>query len=324
MTIEIFSSSPSLSPEATPDHVAEPLVSVVIVTWNRKDDILATLQSLYDQAYQNFEIIVVDNASTDGTVDAIQQTYPEVRVVALDENLGPTGGRNAGFAAACGDFFFILDSDASPDDDTISQAVQKLQADATLGAVGCKVVNAYTKELDPDAPGWSYSDKDLKDQDKTFLSYSFAEGGCVFRREAIEQTGGFWDFLFFGREGLELSLRLLDADYRILYHPKSRVYHRVSPRKRIAGGLRSYFDFRNCLYIYLTRYPWWLLVCFLPPRVGLTIARGILGGYLGHIIRAMWEVLLHLPTVWKERQPIRSKTAWRYLRLQREHGPLHI
>ena len=315
--------SSSASSETAVVTLKEPLVSVVIVSWNRKDDILETIQAVYAQAYRNIEIVVADNASTDDTVKVLEHSCPDVRVVTLDENLGPTGGRNAGFAAARGDYFFILDSDASPDDQTIGAAVEQLQANPSLGAVACKVVNAFTQELD-DTAGWIYSDKDLTDQDKTFLSYSFSECGCVFRKDAIEATGGFWNFLFFGREGVELSLRLLDAGYDILYHPVSRVYHRVSPSKRIAGGKREYFDFRNCLYIYLTRYPLWLLVCFLPPRIGLTLVRGVRGQYLRYILRALWDVFRQLPTLGKERRPIRSKTAWQYLRLQREHGPLHI
>ena len=61
----------------------DPLISIVIVTWNRKEDVLETIRSIYDQAYQNVEIVVTDNASTDGTVEAVAEAYPEVKLVPL-------------------------------------------------------------------------------------------------------------------------------------------------------------------------------------------------------------------------------------------------
>ena len=85
-----------------------PLVSVVIITWNRKDDVLESIQSIYEQNYQNVEIVVVDNGSTDGTADALAQGFPGVKIVALDRNTGVSEGRNLGVAAAKGDIIFFL------------------------------------------------------------------------------------------------------------------------------------------------------------------------------------------------------------------------
>ena len=70
------------------------LISVVIITWNRKRDILETIQAVYNQDYKHFELIVVDNGSMDGTVEAIKQGYPNVKLIALDDNLGVTRSRN--------------------------------------------------------------------------------------------------------------------------------------------------------------------------------------------------------------------------------------
>ena len=72
------------------------LVSVVIVTWERKADILVAVQSIYDQAYKNTEIIVVDNASTDGTADALRTIFPSIKLIILNRNLGAAAGRNPG------------------------------------------------------------------------------------------------------------------------------------------------------------------------------------------------------------------------------------
>jgi glycosyltransferase involved in cell wall biosynthesis len=76
------------------------LISVVIVTWNRRDDVLRAIESIYSQAWRPVEIIVVDNGSTDGTAEAITSAYPEVRLLRMEQNLGASGGRNPGIAAA--------------------------------------------------------------------------------------------------------------------------------------------------------------------------------------------------------------------------------
>lgn len=298
-----------------------PLVSVVIVTWNRQEDILKTVQSVYDQSYRNVEIIVVDNASTDDSVEALSQAYPDANIIRLDRNMGPTGGRNAGVVASQGDIIFILDSDASVERDTLTKVVRKFQADQNLGVIACKVVNYYTKQFDSVA-GWIFSEKDKIDQDKEFLSWSFSECGCAIRKSAFNKAGLFWDFLFFGREGEDLAVRIWDAGYRILYSPEALVYHRVSSSERVKGGNRLYYDLRNSLYVYLVRYPWWMAAGFVSLKVALSLVKGLRGGCSSTVLRAFLDVIRHFPFLLKERKPISNKTAIHYIKLQREHGPL--
>jgi len=298
-----------------------PLISVVVVTWNRKEDILETVKSIYDQAYSNVEIVIVDNGSTDGTVEALRQAYPKVRLVELNRNIGIVSGRNNGIAATRGDIIFCLDSDASLGQDTLIRIVRKFQSESWLGVINCKIVNAYTRELDSIA-GWAYTENDKADQDLEFLSYSFSEGGCAIRKKVLDQVGLFWELLFFGREGEELSLRVWEAGYKILYYPKAIVYHRASQRKRLIGSEREYYSLRNCLYIYLVRYPWWLLIRFVPLRIGVSFVRGVRRGYLKQTLRALLDVIKQLISLLKQRRPISNETARYYLKLEREHGPL--
>jgi GT2 family glycosyltransferase len=300
--------------------MGSPLVSVVIITWNRKDDVLESVGSVYNQNYQNVEIVVVDNGSTDGTADALAQGFPGVKIVALDRNTGVSEGRNLGVAAAKGDIIFFLDSDASLGNDTLNDIVHKFQHDPAIGVITCKILNPYTQELDPNT--WIFTQKDKAHQDLEFFSYSFCEAGAAVRRKVFDQAGLFWEFLFFGREGDELSLRIWDAGFKILYWPEAIVYHRVSPYKRVTGGKRSYFDLRNCLYIYSVRYPWWLLIRFVPLKIGASLIRGVRKGYVRQVIRAVLAVIEELPYLLKQRQPISNETAHQYLALQREHGSL--
>jgi glycosyltransferase involved in cell wall biosynthesis len=153
-----------------------PLVSVLIVTWNRKEDVLETVRSVYEQEYRNFEIVVVDNGSSDGTVENVRQVFPVVKVVALDRNMGISSGRNAGIRVARGDIIFCLDSDASLAPDTLTNLVLRFQAEPELGVINSKIINAYTRELDR-GPGWVYTEKHKANQDVEFPSWNFSEGG---------------------------------------------------------------------------------------------------------------------------------------------------
>lgn len=298
-----------------------PKVSVLIAAWNRKEDLLQTIQSVYDQEYRDFEIVFVDNGSTDGTSEAIPASFPDVRVVRLEENRGATGGRNAGILIARGEIVFCLDSDASLARGTLKTVAAKFDADPTLGVINSKVLNAFTREFDR-STGWAYSEKQKQKSDQEFFTHNFSETGCAIRKTVFEKAGLFWDRLFFGREGEELALRVLDADYKILYCPSAVVYHRVSPQKRIASSERRYFDFRNSLYIYLVRYPWWLLAWILPLKVAAEMFKGSRNGGLGWVAKALGDVLKNFVGLMKERKPIRNETARMYLQFQREQGSL--
>ena len=296
-------------------------ISIVMITWNRKKDILETIQAVYDQEYKDFEVIVVDNGSNDQTVEAVMQTYPEVKLIALQRNMGVSYARNSGIAVAHGEIIICLDSDASPSRNMFGNIVKKFGSNPKVGVINSKIVNAFTKKIDNIA-GWSYSENDLAFQDTEFLSFSFSEGGCAIRKDVFDKVGLFWEHLFFGYEGMEFSLRVLDAGYDILYFPNSLVFHRASPQSRIHGGEREAMLFNHCLSVYLLRFPWWMLVIFVPLKTGATLLRGARRGYLMHILHGWNDFLRQSPLILKERKPIKNTTALHYLKLQRQHGPL--
>jgi len=299
--------------------IDSPLVSVLILTWNRKEDVLETIQSVYEQSYPNFEIVVVDNGSSDDTIETVSEAYPAVRLVALSENLGASMGRNNGIVASRGDIVFLLDSDASLAEDTLSRAVARLRDETEIGIVACKVINAHTKKLDR-SPGMFLANLNKADQNTGFYSYSFSECGCAIRREVFDKVGLFWDRLFFGREGEEFGLRVWDAGYKILFLPDAVVYHRISPEKRIVGCHRLVADLRNSLYIYVVHYAWWMLLLFVPLKIGSSLLKSIRSGCLRHTFRTLISIVGELPGLWRERRPISNPTARVYVQLQRDHG----
>jgi GT2 family glycosyltransferase len=298
-----------------------PLVTVVIVTWERRQDVLEAIQSVYEQSYWNTEVVVVDNGSTDGTVEAVRHAFPRTKVVALDHNIGVASGRNAGIDRANGAIVVFLDSDASLGEGAIAHLVHKFHEKPDVGVINSKIVSAYTGEVDG-GPGWVYSEKQKACQDAEFLSWSFSEGGAAIRKDVFDRVGLFWERLFFGCEGQELSLRVWDAGYRVIYYPKAVVFHRASPKSRVAEGERDSQFLRNSLYIYVVRYPWWVLVWYAPLKVVAALIRGVRRRYLRQIVRVLFDVARQLPVLREERRPISDATARFYLGLQRQHGPL--
>mgnify|MGYP005817819783 CR=1 FL=1 len=301
--------------------MSQPAVSVVIVTWNRKEEVLESIRSVYDQACADFEVIVVDNGSNDGTCAAVREAYPDVRLIELDRNLGPTGGRNAGFRVAHAEVVFCLDSDASLGRDTLATVVRRFAQDPRLGVINSRIVNAYTGEPDPNA-GWAYSEKQRAHSGEEFYTHNFSEAGCAIRRTVLEKVGPFWERLFFGGEGEELGIRVLDAGFRILYLPQSIIYHRAPSGKMRPDPSRRYYNLRNSLFIYLVHYPWWMLIWFVPLKIAACTIQGLRQGSARWVLAALRDTARELPALWKERRPIRNETARVYLHFQREHGAL--
>ena len=300
--------------------MTEPLVSIIIITWNRKTEVLETVHSVYAQSYRNFEMIVVDNGSTDGTAAALCNEFPAVHMIELTQNQG-VSARNLGIKVAQGEIVFCLDSDASLGRDTLRNIVDRLEQDREIGVINSKILNASTQKPDQNA-GWAYSEKQRAKSDQEFFCHNFSEGGCAIRKDVFARTGLFWEKLFFGREGEEFSLRVLNLGYKILYYPEAVIYHRVSPEPRPFDPVRQYYDLRNSLYIYLARYPWWLFLWFSPLKIGAALFRGLHRRKIKWVFSAIRDVIRGTPSLISERKPIKNETARAYLKYQSELGSL--
>jgi GT2 family glycosyltransferase len=115
---------------------AEPLVSVVIPTFNRREKLKRLLDSVLKSSYKNLEIIVVDDASTDGTFEEIKQNYPTAKLVRNRKELLLAGSRNAGIMKSSGELIFLVDDDNVIAEDTISELVKAMNSDGSAGVTG--------------------------------------------------------------------------------------------------------------------------------------------------------------------------------------------
>jgi N-acetylglucosaminyl-diphospho-decaprenol L-rhamnosyltransferase len=236
------------------------ILSVVIVTWNVRELVLRCLAALHREGVAiDMEVIVVDNASTDGTVDAVRAGYPGVRVLANRENAGFPVANNQGVAAARGDVILFLNPDTEVGPGALRTCLECLGAEADVGVVGCQLVledgsvqfecarRAYRLQhlvmeifyLHMLLPGnricgdhlMSYWDHE-GERDVEAISGAF----MMARRSVVEQVGGLPDEVFMYHEDLAFCMAVRRAGWRIRYLGGCQVLHRWRGSSSKAGA----------------------------------------------------------------------------------------
>lgn len=234
-----------------------PLISVIALNYNQTPVTCEFLESLKKVTYKNLEVIIVDNASKEDPTEAITSTYPEVRLIRSETNLGFTGGNNLGIKASHGDYVFIVNNDTEVTEDIFERLLEPFQSDHTVGMVSPKIyyfhnpnviqyagftpVNPFTgrnsavgnKEIDlgqHDQPGYTF----------------YAHGAAMMvSREIIEKVGMFPDIFFIYYEELDWSSQVTRAGYKIYYQPKACLYHKESITMGKESAIKAYYHNRN-------------------------------------------------------------------------------
>ena len=193
-------------------------VSIIIVTWNRLDEMLKNLRYLRFQGDVRFEVVVVDNGSTDGSAERLAQ-IEGVKFVGLEANVGPCEARNIGIAQAKGRYLLFLDSDAILSKWKLAWLVKRMDQDPTIGILTCRIINGFTRKIDQ----WIHSRPQSGFHRHEFETYSFSAAGAIVRRQALRDAGLFWEQLFIYTEEVDLSIRILRGLSHRLLSRRARV-----------------------------------------------------------------------------------------------------
>lgn len=281
------------------------LVSYVVLTRDRRSEVIRCLGSLRRQQYPRKQIVVIDNGSSDGSAAAIRGEFPEARLIALETNRGVPGGRNLGAAGADGEICVFIDDDAwFADEGATRRMVRYFEKDPGLACLALKVCDPETGREDYRAI--PRADKRVLQQD--YPCAYFCGAGFALRRQALLDVGMFWEPLIYGGEEIDLSYRLLDRGYRLHRTAEVAVLHRESPAGRQAGQ-RSYFYARNRCWVALKNLPWPYAVTTTGLWWGYTLATSLGRGEAGLAARGIWDALRGMPRVLRERRPIRRDTV---------------
>jgi len=228
-----------------------PTVDVVLLSWNRLEDTLAAVDSVLAQDIDSLAIWIVDQGSRPEQVAALRHLstiHPEVQLVELPDNVGVPAGRNIGTNSGSAEFVVSLDNDAVFDTpQALSRAVDLLASDDRLGAVAFRALDHSTRELDTGS--WAYPRVHMQTSEPVPVA-RFVGVGHALRRAAFTDAGGYDEQLFFCEEELDLSYRMIDRGYWIVYDPSIVVLHKRSRDERIEwDGGRVYHQVRNAVVV---------------------------------------------------------------------------
>lgn len=208
--------TPIPSPIGRGPGAPTPTVTVVVLSYNRREALEQTLHTLAeDEFLRSAQVIVADNASGDGSVEAVRSKFPRVEALSSDSNRG-VAGFNSGAARARGDLVLLLDDDARPDAGAIRKAVQALEANPALGAVALN-----PRHPKSGAGEWSFAERVAEPR----LDWPVMGCGNLVRREVWERVGGYEEAFFLYRNDTDLAMKVLGAGYGVYFDPALVVWH---------------------------------------------------------------------------------------------------
>ncbi len=245
-------------------HVS-PLVSVIIVNWNGKKLLEECLESLRNQSFRDFEVIVVDNGSTDGSLEFIRHAFPEVRLAELTSNLGFAGGNNAGIGIAKGRYLALLNNDTRADRDWLQNLIGIAEKTPDAGMFASKILSYYKPDIIDNVGLIIYRDclargKGRLEEDRgqyNDLTEALMPSGCaaLYRKEMIKEIGVFDEEFFAYADDVDIGLRGRLAGWGCLYVPDAVVYHKYSSSTEAYSPLKAFLVERNRIWVMLKYFP---------------------------------------------------------------------
>lgn len=245
------------------------LVSVVIPNWNGEAFLSACLGSLAQQTYKDFAVILVDNASTDGSLALVEKEFPWVKVIPLPENRGFAAAVNEGIRRSHGQYIALLNNDTEADPAWLAELVAVLEAHLDIGFCACKMlfydqrdrVNSAGLFMRVDGVGRDIGYGQLDEPEFAIVREVFGTSGGagIYRRAMLDDIGLFDEELVAYAEDLDLSFRAQLRGYRCLYVPTAVVYHRGGATYHRESPAAVYYGSRNMLTVILKNMPATLL-----------------------------------------------------------------
>ena len=227
-------------------------ISVVIPNWNGARWLAPCLDSLKAQSFRDFRVYVVDNASEDGSLALLRESYPWVKVIRNSRNLGFAGGMNAGIARAEGELIAALNNDTVTDPLWLAALAAAMDAHPEAGLGASRLLDFSDRSvIDSFGDGflpWGLSFKagagcrDRAEPLPVMPIQSACAAASVYRAEMLRRIGGFDEDFFAYMEDIDLGLRAQSAGYECIFIPEARVYHIGSAT---SGGAASAFSIRH-------------------------------------------------------------------------------
>ncbi len=301
--------------------VAAPFLSVIIPNYNGQRFLPTVLQALQAQTFRDFEVILVDDASSDNSVAWVEANFPAVRLLVNRRNLGFVKSCNAAVDAAHGHFVVLLNNDTEPEPTWLAELTQVICANPQAAIFASKLLlfdqrnqihttgDLLGQDGIPRNRGVWENDQGQYDQGGEI--FSGCGGGSAYRKTVWQQLGGFDEEFWMYLEDADFGFRAQLAGWSAVFAPKARVYHHLSATG--GGTLASYYVGRNTLWLIVKNMPTALLLRNLPQIVGaqvkiaLEAARNYRGAAARARLRGQLAGLLGLPQQLRKRGVIQQR-----------------
>ena len=241
-----------------------PLVSIIILNWNGKKDTIECLDSLKQITYPNYVIILVDNGSTDGSVECFKKRYPEIEIIENKENLGFAEGNNIAIRAAItrnAKYIFMLNNDTVVEPNILNYLEKVLEMDPIIGIAGPTVYHYKEKSLIQSAGGtiiWSKGRAPSltykQDVSRNKLKDVVYVAGCslLAKAELFQKIGYLNNNYFAYWEETDWCVRAKKAGYRIVHVPVAKIWHKGGSTTKKTSGFYEYHMTRNMFWFMKT------------------------------------------------------------------------
>ena len=278
-------------------------ISVILITKDRHNELGKTLLSLNEQDI-DFELIVVDNGSSESPHEIVRKHWPKAILIKLDRNEGVCRGRNEGIKAANGDILVFLDDDATFEaPDALSRILFRFKDTFDLGILATNSRLEATGEADTRA----IPRRDKNTYENDYEASYFSGVGFAVRRSLTEKTGRFFEKYFYACEELDLSWRAMDIGYRIIWAADIVVFHRRSPvEKTIRRWI--YYNTRNRVWLAVRHLPWRYVTSYLVLWWGYLFVKALKSSMMLDYFKGIVDCISGLPEIMKERRLLSDAT----------------
>jgi GT2 family glycosyltransferase len=288
-------------------------LAVIIPNWNGLDFIEDCLRSLERQTLRH-HVIVVDNGSTDGSLELIQQKFPKVEVLAFPNNAGFAGGVNRGIKPALKakfEYIVLLNNDAAATPNWLEELVSTAKAHPEAGIVTSKIRHFGDNKLDSTGDfysTWGFAfprgrdehDTGQYDDEVQQVVFGASGGASLYRADMLRRVGLFDERFFAYFEDVDISFRAQLAGWQVRYAPKAVVNHHIGGTSGKISQFARYHSVKNFVYLYTKNMPGRLYWKYLPlaaTSFGMMLVSDLKRGQLVTFIKASLVALAHLPAI---------------------------
>jgi GT2 family glycosyltransferase len=298
------------------------LVTVIIVNWNGKNIVFRCLDSLRRQSFKRFSAILVDNGSTDGSVEVVQRHYPEVDIIKLNYNTGFCIANNKVLLDIKTKYVALVNNDAILADNWLYQMVQGLETDPESDfATGKLLFLDNSSTIDRAGDGYSWAGAGVlrgrgchcKMFNRSEKIFGACAAAALYRKKMIDRIGGFDEDFFLIQEDVDLSFRAQLSGHQCIYIPAAVAFHGVSSSIVKNSPISVYYGHRNLEWVWLKNMPIGLLI-FLSPLHLLYVFGSLIyftaSGQCRFFLRAKIDAVKKIKIFWHKRKIVQqSKTV---------------